>query len=159
MKNYDNNKKLFNYILSNKYEIIKDPNSNEIMKIIYNNNEIKCKYNLLFTIGYSNKNDKKDKNNKNNKNNKLSWSFSNPYIDQKTKLISIFIKNALDEKYKNNWDWDNFTEKNLIEIINIIIKQNLKIYYDGEFIDPIWIIKGDFSNYSQYYMITDIIYF
>ena len=151
MKNYDNNKTLFNYILSNKYEIIKDPNSNEIMKIIYNNNEIKCTYNLLFTIEHINKNDKKY--------NKLSWSYSNPYIDQKTKLISIFIKNALDEQYKNNWDWDNFTEKNLIEIINIIIKQNLKIYYDGEFIDPIWIIKGDFSNYSQYYMITDIIYF
>jgi hypothetical protein len=156
MKNYDNNKTLFNYILSNKYEIIKDPNSNEIMKIIYNNSEIKCKYNLLFTIGNSNKNNKNDK-----KNNILSWSYSNPYIDQKTKLISLFIKNALDEQDKNNWnwDWDNFTEKNLIEIINIIIKENLKIYYDGEFIEPIWIIKGDYSKYSQYYMITDIVYF
>ncbi len=151
MKNYDNNKTLFNYILSNKYEIIKDPNSNEIMKIISNNNEIKCKYNLLFTIEYSYKDDKK--------NNKLIWSYSNPYIDQKTKLISIFIKNALDDQYKNYWNWDNFSEKNVIELINIIIKQNLKIYYDGEFIDPIWIIKGDYSNYSQYYMITDIIYF
>jgi hypothetical protein len=151
MKNYDNNKTLFNYILSNKYEIIKDPNSNEIMKIISNNNEIKCKYNLLFTIEYSHKDDKQ--------NNKLIWSYSNPYIDQKTKLISIFIKNALDNQYKNYWNWDNFSEKNVIELINIIIKQNLKIYYDGEFIDPIWIIKGDYSNYSQYYMITDIIYF
>jgi len=150
MKNYNNNKTLFKYILSNKYEIYKDSNTNDIMKIIYNNNEIKCKYYLLFTI-FSNKNE--------NNNNKLSWSYSNPYIDQKTKLISVFIKNYLDEKYKNNWDWNNFTEKNLIEIINIIIKENLKIYYDGEFIDPIWIIKGDNSKYSQYYMITDIVYF
>lgn len=146
MKSHNNYKLLFNHIISNKYEIIKDSDSNNTMKIIYNNCELKCKYILLFTI-------------ENNNQKKLLWSFSNPFIDQKTKLISLFIKNAIEEKEPNVFDWNNFTDKDLINVINIIVNQNLKIYYDKEYIDPIWIIKGFNKKYFQYYMITDIVYY
>ena len=119
MKYYNNIKTFFNYILDKEYLIIKDPNSTELMKITYTNNEVKCKYILLFSI----------ENNENNKNtNKLTWSYDNPYIDQKTKIISLFVKNAIELEKKYNWD--NFTQKELLNIINIIIKENLKINYE-----------------------------
>ena len=145
MKYYNNIKTFFNYILDKKYLIIKDSNSTEIIKITYDNNEVKCKYILLFSIE------------NNDKINKLTWSYDNPYIDQKTKIISLFVKNAIELEKKYNWD--NFTQKELLNIINIIIKENLKINYEGEIINPIWIITGNIKNITQYYMIIDIIYY
>ena len=147
MKSYNNIKSFFNYIINKKYEIIKDPHSNEIMKIIYDNNEIKCKYVLLFSIETSNKEN----------NNNIIWSNNNQYIDQKTREISLFIKNSLELKKKYNWD--NITKKELLSIINIIIKDNLIINYENENIYPMWIITGNITNFIQYYMITDIVYY
>ena len=149
MKSYNNIKSFFNYIINQKYEIIKDPNSNEIMKIIYDNNEIKCKYILLFSIETSNKNKEK--------NNNIIWSNYNQYIDQKTREISLFVKNSLELKKKYNWD--NITKKELLTIINTIIKDNLIINYENENIYPMWIITGNITNFIQYYMITDIVYY
>lgn len=160
MELYENAKKFFNYIINKNYEIIRDPNSNDTMKIIYENNEVKCKYILLFSIEKSNKN-------------KIIWSYSNPYIDQKTKAISLFIKNALDSLDKietqdkkinkldkiNKFDWKNISENDLLKIFDLIIKHNLKIIWEDKIIDPIWIIVGDHKSFVQYYMITDIIYF
>ena len=145
MKSYNNIKSFFNYIINKKYEIIKDPNSNEIMKIIYDNNEIKCKYILIFSTEIS------------NKNNNIIWSSNNQYIDQKTREISLFVKNTLELKKK--YDWDNITKKEILNIINIIIKENLKINYADEYIYPMWIITGNIGNFIQYYMITDIVYY
>lgn len=147
MKSYENIKNFFNYIIEKKYQIIKDPNSNDIMKIIYDNNEIKCKYILLFTIERLNKD-------------RIIWSYSNPYIDQKTKTISLFIKETLDNyNSKKIFDWNNLSDKNLYQIINLIIRYNLKINWNNEIINPIWIILGDNKHFVQYYMITDIVYF
>ena len=145
MKYYNNIKTFFNYILDKKYLIIKDPNSTEIIKITYDNNEVKCKYILLFSIE------------NNDKINKLTWSYDNPYIDQKTKIISLFVKNTIEQK--KIYNWNNFTQKELLNIINIIIKENLKINYEDEIINPLWIITGNIKNITQYYMITDIIYY
>ena len=139
MKYYNNIKTFFNYILDKEYLILKDPNSTEIMKITYVNNEVKCKYILLFSIE------------NNEHTNKLIWSYDNPYIDQKTKIISLFVKNAIELEKKYNWD--NFTQKELLNIINIIIKENLKINYEGDIISPIWIITGNIKNITQYYKI------
>ena len=153
MKSYNNNKTFFNYIIENKYEIIKDTNSNDTLKIIYGtNSETKCKYILLFTIE-----------NLPNNLNKLVWSCNNPYIDQKTQSISLFVKKAIEEHQsklnKDDYNWDNFSQKELLLIINTIIKDNLKINYNGSFIEPIWILEGKVKNFTQYYMITDIVYY
>ncbi len=153
MKSYNNNKNFFNYIIENKYEIIKDSHSNDTLKIIYgNNSESKCKYILLFTIEYLQ-----------NKSLNVLWSCSNPYIDQKTRIISLFIKNAIEEQMnksnKSSLNWDNFTEKDLLYVINIIIKENLKINYNGSIIEPIWVLQSNVKHFTQYYMITDIIYY
>jgi hypothetical protein len=150
MKSYENIKNFFNYVMKKNYQIIKDPNSNNLMKIIYDNNEIKCKYILLFTIEKSEKK-------------KIIWSYINPYIDQKTKKISLLIKEALD-KYNdlekiNLLNWNNITDNELLKIINLIIKNNLIINFENENIDPLWIILGDNKNFIQYYMITEIIYY
>ena len=145
MKHYNNIKTFFNYILDKEYLILKDPNSTELMKITYANNEVKCKYILLFSIE------------NNDQINKVLWSYDNPYIDQKTKIISLLVKNAIELKKKYNWD--NFTQKELLNIINIIIKENLKINYEGDIINPLWIITGNIKNITQYYMIIDIIYY
>ena len=147
MKHYNNIKTFFKYILEKEYLIIKDPNSTEIIKITYDNNEVKCKYVLLFSIE------------NNEQINKLIWSYDNPYIDQKTKIISLLVKNRIEQKKKYNWD--NFNQKELLNIINIIIKENLQINLEveGEIINPSWIITGNIKNIIQYYMIIDIIYY
>lgn len=148
MKSYENIKNFFNYVIKKNYQIIKDPNSNNLMKITYDNNEIKCKYILLFTIEKSNQK-------------KIIWSYLNPYIDQKTKKISLLIKEALDKdlEKKNLLNWDNITDNEILKIINFIIKNNLIINLENESIDPLWIILGDNKNFIQYYMITEIIYY
>ncbi len=143
MKSYGNIKLFFEYLIKNDYKIYKDENTNDILKIYYDNNEIKCKYILLFTQEKSN--------------NKLIWSFDNPYIDQKTQWISQYIKYKLDTNKQINTI--NPDKKELLEIINSIIKGKLYVVYDDEVIKPLWIITDNTNEFKHYYMITDIIYF
>jgi len=145
MNNYKNIKIFFEYLITNNYKIQKDDNTNDILKIYYNNNEIKCKYILLFTEF------------KNNNNNTLLWSFENPYIDQKTQWISKYLKYKLDLNKKINTN--NPDKKEISLIVSYIIRDQINIVFDDEVIKPLWIITDNSDNYKYYYMITDIIYF
>lgn len=77
--NYEQNKRLFKYILSKNYKITKDTNNHDILYIIFDTFEIKCKYFLLFSlIG-----------------NKLLWSCDNPYNELETNKLCKEIKNKI----------------------------------------------------------------
>ena len=136
--NWNQNKTLFNYIINQKYLIKKDIETNNILFIKWDQFEMKCKYFLAFVVD--------------NKNN-IIWSSENPYIDQKTKYMSLIIKsnltNLLDEK-KFNID--------LLNGIKKIIQSNLSITYEEEKIYFLWCLIGNYKNYKQFYIITEIIY-
>jgi len=128
--NHEHCKKLFNYILSKKYEIILDKNYNDILYIKHDNGELKCKYILIFS----------------KIENSIIWSYENEFIDIKTKEISKKIRKIIKE------------EKSIVNIINKIISNDIKIKYENEEIKPLWIIINKDKNYIQYLMIIDIIY-
>jgi len=132
---WNQNKIIFNYISQKKYIIKKDNETNNILFIKYDKFEIKCKYFLAFTVDESNN---------------IFWACDNPYIDQKTKFLSKYIK----ENINNN----NFN-KNIINYFKKIIQNNSFIIYDNQKINFIWCITGNFKKYKQFYIITEIIYF
>ena len=134
--NYNQNKILFNYILDKTYIIKKDNSSNNILYITFDNNEIKCKYLLLFIL----------------KDNKILWSFENNYIDPKTKKISLLIKDIINKKFK-------IIDNNKInEFLKYLLKEINYIIYENEKINFLWSIKGNIKNYKQIYIITEILY-
>lgn len=138
--NYNNSKSLFNYILQYKYKIKKDVENNDIMYINYKIGEIKCKYLLLFNL---------------DNNNIIHWSCDNPFIDQKTRIISLLIKNFVLNKIKikNNI----YTEK-INKILYLVLKENSDINFEDEKINFLWIITGKIKEAKQFYIITEIIY-
>ena len=139
--NWNQNKILFNYILTHKYTIKKDSESNNILYINYNNTELKCKYLLLFSI---------------NNSNDILWSCDNPYIDQKTQTISLIIKNLLIEQ--NNLKNISYNNE-IINGLKFILKNNTKINFNNELINLLWCLIGNIKEYKQIFIITEIIYF
>jgi hypothetical protein len=140
MKINNNFNKLFKYIFNKKYEIIRDINNNDTIKIIYENNELKCKYLLLFS----------------EEDNNIIWPFTNNFIDQKTRFISELIKNKIELIYPNI-TFEN--TKNIKKIINYIISKEFIIKYDELEIKPIWVVFDTQKDFKHYYMITEIIYY
>jgi len=135
--NWKQNKILFNYIINKKYFIEKDRETNNILFIKWKNNEMKCKYFLALTVDI---------------NNNILWSCDNPFIDQKTKYLSLNIKiNLENQTTKFNIDFLNNIKK--------IIQSNTFVNYEEEKIFFIWCIIGNYKNYKQFYIITEIIYF
>jgi pantothenate synthetase len=136
---YNNNKKLFNYILDNDYEVILDKDYNNIMYIKHSHGEIKCKYILIFSTITSD--------------NSILWSYENQYIDLKTRMISKLIKDnmKINDKKKIN-------DNKIIKIIQKIISSNLTIIYEDEKINPLWVVRQKDKLNIQYFMIIDIIY-
>lgn len=126
-------KKLFKYIQSKDYTIIKDDINKDILYIHLNDKKMKCKYISLFI----------------HKNNKLIFYDKNPYIDQKTVLLSRYLKDIFIQMY----DLNNINKDNITEIITKIM--SLKF----ESTKCEWIIQNKLVTYTEYYMITDIIYF
>lgn len=143
INNYDENKKIFNYIIKNKYRVKKDYDNPEILYIEYDDKIIKCKFLLLFTI------------NKFEKYNKMLWSYENNFINKKTKTISKLIKSNINF-YIN---YEDISSNDILKIINFILKNKNEIYYENNKITPIWIINDKILNFIQYFMIIDIIYF
>lgn len=143
MSLYNNNKKIFTYISQQKYQIIKDSISNNILYIKTDDSVIKCKYFLLFTIC--------------EEENKLIWSSENPYVDNKTKALTSIIKNKINEEHIINYDKIN--NKNILQIINNIIKKYNNIQHNNEIITLLWVLTSDINEYKQFYVITEIIYF
>jgi hypothetical protein len=139
--NYNNSKKFFNYIMDFNYKIIKDQFTNDIMIIKYDNKELKCKYLQIFT-SYDDK---------------IFWSDSNPYIDQKTQFVSYTIKKYLENS--NQYNYNKINDNDIKKIINLIIKSDLKIKYYNEEINLLCVVTENTSEYKQFYLITELIYF
>jgi hypothetical protein len=138
---YNNNKNLFNYIIKHDYKIIKDNNNFDNIIIKYDNKEILCEYLLLFS----------------RLDNVLIWSNENPYIDQKTNYIITIIKNNIESLY--NFNYSNISDKNIIEIMNYVLKNNFQIKYNDKIINLLWILTDKVGNIIQYYIVTKLIYF
>ena len=143
--NYNDAKKIFNYIIKKNYKIKRDESNIEILYIENNDKIMKCKYILIFTID----------------NKKLIWSYENIYFDQKTKIISKLIE----QNIKLNIDYSNLNPNELLKIINNILKNENKIFFNNNLITPIWILSQNLLitekniNLIQFYLITEIIYF
>ena len=119
--NYNDAKKIFNYIIKKNYKIKRDESNIEILYIENNDKIMKCKYILIFTID----------------NKKLIWSYENIYFDQKTKIISKLIE----QNIKLNIDYSNLNPNELLKIINNILKNENKIFFNNNLITPIWILS------------------
>ena len=139
--NYKNCKNLFNYILEQNYIINKDSKNNDILYINHGNKDMKCKYLLLFSV---------------DNNNNIIWSCDNPYVDQKTKYIISLIKKDILEKYKIK---KILFDKDIEEKLKFLLKNNMKLIYNEEIINFMWIIKEKVKNYKNFYIINEIIFF
>ena len=132
--------KIFKYLLNIEHNIVKDIYNDDIIYINYNDNQIKCNYLLLF-IKF--------------KNNSLLWSSDNIYTDKYTKkIISLIKKNIIIDSHNNI-----YTDNEIYNIIKNIQKYKYKYDEDLKNITCEWIIINDLKNYSEYYMITNIISF
>lgn len=132
--NWNHNKILFNYIINQKYLIKKDTKTNNILFIKWNQFEMKCKYFLVFSI---------------DENNKLYWSCDNYYIDQKTKYLSQYLKTFLGE--------NTFFHFDLLNKIKNLLQSNSFTTYQEDKINFLWCLIGNYKNFKQYYIITEII--
>lgn len=134
--NWSYNKILFNYIIKKDYLIKKDIESTNILFIKWDQFDIKCKYFLAFSIGEEDD---------------IIWSCDNPYIDQKTRYLSLQLKNSLEHNNKYSSIFLNELKK--------IFKSNTSVIYDTDKINFIWCLKSVYKKYKQFYVITDLIYF
>ena len=142
-----NYKDIFKNILKDKYTISFEKKNNDVIII---NDNIKCKYILIFIEKKINKDISL-----------LMWSDTNKFSDEKTKLISKDIRNILLKEKKYLLDQNNqlIIINDLVNLIETIIKNNNKINN----IDTIWIINNKLTSETsnndivEYYLITDII--
>jgi hypothetical protein len=133
--NWKQNKTIFNNIISKKYTIIKDNNTNDILYIKWDRFEMKCKYFLAFTV---------------DKYNNIIWSCDNPFIDQKTKYFSLNIKN-----YFYN---ENIFTSQILNNLKKLMHNGMSFFYENDKINLMWCLVGDYKKYKQFYIITEIIY-
>ena len=133
--NWKQNKIIFSYIMDKDYLIKKDVNTNDILYINWDQFEMKCKYFLAFTVDLSNN---------------IIWSCDNPYIDQKTKYFSQYIKSSLGAK--------NIYSSQIMNELKNIILNGMSLVYEENKINLLWCLVGDYKKYRQFYIITDIIY-
>ena len=136
-------KDVFKNALKDKYTINFD-NSNDNIIII--NDNIKCKYSLLFITKKITKNLLL-----------LIWNDSNIYSDELSKLISKDIRDFFinDKKYLLNQNNQLIYENDLQNLIKSIINNNKKINN----INTIWIVNNSENNINKFYLITEIINF
>lgn len=133
--NWKQNKIIFNFIINKDYIIKKDVETNNILFIKWEQFEIKCKYFLAFSV---------------EENNNIVWSCDNPYIDQKTKYLSYIIKTNLYNKNNFNIDFLNNIKK--------IIQADMSVIYEEEKINFLWCLIGNYKNFKQFYIITELVY-
>lgn len=156
--NYEKNKMIFSELIGKKYKVIKNSNDKHILTIISADKEIKCKYILLL---FERKYKKKSQ---------IIWSDYNPFIDQYTRKVSEIIRNCMRNNLKyisnsNNQFIDHKNLKNLIQ--NMISHQYNFLDSYGQCINCNWILLNDKNInindnnqiITEYYMITDIIYY
>jgi len=137
-------KDVFKNALKDKYTIQFDKsNTNDIIII---NNNIKCKYSLLFITKNVSKNLFL-----------LIWNDSNVYSDETSKNISKNIREFFinQKKYLQNQNNQLIYENDLQNLIKSIIQNNKKINN----INTVWIVNNSESTINKFYLITEIINF
>lgn len=140
---WNQTKKIFKYIIANKYLIRKDPNTNNILFISWKKLNIKCKYFLLFVTDETENSDEK-----------IMWSCDNMFVDKKTQKLSKYIKMNIME---NGINEKKFSKK-LSNFMKKIFESNEEIEFMDEKINLMWVITEKSDNYKYYYVITEIIY-
>lgn len=135
-------KDIFKNALKDKYTIHFD-NSNDIIVI---NDNIKCKYSLLFITKKISKNLLL-----------LIWNDSNIYSDETSKIIAKNIRDFFinDKEYLSNQNNQLIYENDLQNLIESIIKNNKKINNTH----TIWIVNNNDNYVNKFYLITEIINF
>jgi hypothetical protein len=140
-------KDVFKNALKDKYNLQFDKSNTDDIIII--NNDIKCKYSLLFITKNISKNLFL-----------LIWNDSNVYSDETSKNISknireFFINDKDDKKYLLNQNNQLIYENDLQNLIKSIIQNKKKINN----INTIWIVSNSESSINKFYLITEIINF
>ena len=140
-------KDVFKNALKDKYNLQFDKYNTDDIIII--NNDIKCKYSLLFITKNISKNLFL-----------LIWNDSNVYSDETSKNISknireFFINDKDDKKYLLNQNNQLIYENDLQNLIKSIIQNKKKINN----INTIWIVSNSESSINKFYLITEIINF
>ena len=140
-------KDVFKNALKDKYNLQFDKSNSDDIIII--NNDIKCKYSLLFITKNISKNLFL-----------LIWNDSNVYSDETSKNISknireFFITDKDDKKYLLNQNNQLIYENDLQNLIKSIIQNKKKINN----INTIWIVNNSESSINKFYLITEIINF
>ena len=140
-------KDVFKNALKDKYNLQFDKYNTDDIIII--NNDIKCKYSLLFITKNISKNLFL-----------LIWNDSNVYSDETSKNISknireFFINDNDDKKYLLNQNNQLIYENDLQNLIKSIIQNKKKINN----INTIWIVSNSESSINKFYLITEIINF
>ena len=140
-------KDVFKNALKDKYNLQFDKSNSDDIIII--NNDIKCKYSLLFITKNISKNLFL-----------LIWNDSNVYSDETSKNISknireFFINDKDDKKYLLNQNNQLIYENDLQNLIKSIIQNKKKINN----INTIWIVSNSESSINKFYLITEIINF
>jgi len=140
-------KDVFKNALKDKYNLQFDKSNTDDIIII--NNDIKCKYSLLFITKNISKNLFL-----------LIWNDSNVYSDETSKNISknireFFITDKDDKKYLLNQNNQLIYENDLQNLIKSIIQNKKKINN----INTIWIVSNSVSSINKFYLITEIINF
>ena len=140
-------KDVFKNALKDKYNLQFDKSNSDDIIII--NNDIKCKYTLLFITKNISKNLFL-----------LIWNDSNVYSDETSKKISknireFFITDKDEKKYLLNQNNQLIYENDLQNLIKSIIQNKKKINN----INTIWIVSNSESSINKFYLITEIINF
>ena len=140
-------KDVFKNALKDKYNLQFDKYNTDDIIII--NNDIKCKYSLLFITKNISKNLFL-----------LIWNDSNVYSDETSKnisknIIEFFINDKDDKKYLLNQNNQLIYENDLQNLIKSIIQNKKKINN----INTIWIVNNSESSINKFYLITEIINF
>lgn len=119
--------KLVNINLDKKSKIEKISNNRLIMSI--DNIELKLEYYQILCI----------------KDDLILWSYNNPYIDQRTRMVSKKIELLIGNYNKNKIE-------NILKNINVI---NIKL--EGEEINILGFISEIKNGYKFYYLISEIL--
>ena len=147
---YNQNKFIFNKLIDKNYKLRKSKNDKNVLYAYTSDLQVKCEY-IFFLIRYDD--------------GVIQWTNTNPYIDNITRKQTEIIHSKISELYKNikNDSSQKINNEDFENIIKDLIKNNVSFENKntGDKWNCNWILtnKNKDKKYTEYYMITDIIYF